>query len=156
MKKNMIFCLFVFCFCFCGLPDEFFLTRGQTETNNFFPWPHYYLVCKQTQASLAKWLSVRLRTKWLWVRIPLPSLKLQIQRLLRARSSLTFRQTLQCGFTLKLVRDMIITSPKKKILYYYGSLVFLRSVYSPVTNCKKGVKFHFWTNLLGLHQVRFI
>ena len=24
---------------------------------------------------LAKWLSVRLRTKWLWVRIPLQSLK---------------------------------------------------------------------------------
>ena len=27
-------------------------------------------------ASLAKWLSIRLRTKWLWVRIPLLSLKL--------------------------------------------------------------------------------
>ena len=25
--------------------------------------------------SLAKWLSVRLRTKWLWVRVPLQSLK---------------------------------------------------------------------------------
>ena len=41
-------------------------------------------------ASLAKWLSVRLRTKWLWVRVPLSSHKLQIWRLLRARSSLTF------------------------------------------------------------------
>ena len=29
--------------------------------------------------------------------------------LLRARSSLTFRQTIECGFTLKLVRDMITT-----------------------------------------------
>ena len=56
-----------------------------------------------------KWLGVRLRTKWLWVRIPLLSLKLQISCLLRARSSLTFRQTIKCGFTLKLVRDMIIT-----------------------------------------------
>ena len=27
------------------------------------------------QASLAKWLSVRLRTKWLWVRVQLQSLK---------------------------------------------------------------------------------
>ena len=44
------------------------------------------------QACLAKWLSVRLRTKWLWVRVQLRSLKLQISRLLRARSSLTFRQ----------------------------------------------------------------
>ena len=25
----------------------------------------------QSESSLAKWLSVRLRTKWLWVRIPL-------------------------------------------------------------------------------------
>ena len=59
--------------------------------------------------SFTKWLSVPLRTKWLWVRIPLPSLKLQTWRLLRARSSLTFRRTLECRFTLKLVRDMIIT-----------------------------------------------
>ena len=43
-------------------------------------------------ASLAKWLSVRLRIKWLWIRIPLQSLKLQISRLFRARTSLTFRQ----------------------------------------------------------------
>ena len=59
--------------------------------------------------SLAKWLSVRLRTKWLWVRIPLLSLKLQMWRLLRAKCSLTFRQTIESRFTLKLVRDMIIT-----------------------------------------------
>ena len=38
-------------------------------------------------ASLAKWLSVRLRTKWVWVRVPLQSLNLQIWRLLPARSS---------------------------------------------------------------------
>ena len=30
-------------------------------------------------------------------------------RLLRARSSFTFKQTIECGFNLKLVRDMIIT-----------------------------------------------
>ena len=44
---------------------------------------HNRLVCKRTLnhlamasfASLAKWLSVRLRTKWLWVRVPLQSLK---------------------------------------------------------------------------------
>ena len=60
-------------------------------------------------ASLARLFSVRLRTKWLWVRIPLLSLKLQIWRLFRARSFLTFRQTIECGFALKLVRDVIIT-----------------------------------------------
>ena len=32
-------------------------------------------------ASLVKWLSVHLRAKWLWVRVPLQSLKLQIWRL---------------------------------------------------------------------------
>ena len=52
-----------------------------------------------------QWLSVRFRAKWFWVRVQLQSLKLQISRLLRARSSLTFRQ-LQCGFTVKRVRDM--------------------------------------------------
>ena len=42
--------------------------------------------------SLAKWLGVRLRTKWLWVRIPLQSVKLRISRFFRVMSSLTFRQ----------------------------------------------------------------
>ena len=46
-----------------------------------------------TLASLAKWLSVRLRTKVLVVvRVQLQSLKLQISRLFQARSSFTFRQ----------------------------------------------------------------
>ena len=72
---------------------------------------HNHLVRKRTLnylANLAKWLSC-LRTKCLWVRITLPSLKLQMWRLLPARSSLTFRQTMECGFILKLVRNMIIT-----------------------------------------------
>ena len=45
-----------------------------------------------TLASLAKWLSVRLRTKVVVVRVQLQSLKLQISRLFQARSSFTFRQ----------------------------------------------------------------
>ena len=66
---------------------------------------HHHLVRKETLnhlaklASLAEWLSVRLQTKWQWVRVLLQSLKLQISRLFRAGSSLTFRQ-LECGFTL--------------------------------------------------------
>ena len=77
---------------------------------------HNHLVRKRTlnhlgkmEASLAKWLSIRLRTKWLRVRIPLLSLKLQIWCMFRVRSSLTFRQTIECRFTLKLVPHMIIT-----------------------------------------------
>ena len=72
---------------------------------------HNHIVHKRTLNHLAK-LGVRLRTKWLWVRILLLSLKLQIWRLPRARGSLTFRQTIECRFTLKLVRDMIITYRK--------------------------------------------
>ena len=45
-----------------------------------------------TKASLIKWLSVRVRTKLLSVRVPLHSLKVQILRLFRAKSSLTFRE----------------------------------------------------------------
>ena len=44
---------------------------------------------------MAKWLSVHLRTKGLWVRITLLSLKLQKWRLLWAKSFLTFRQTIE-------------------------------------------------------------
>ena len=54
-----------------------------------------HLVLKGTLDHLAKlveWLSVRLRTNWFCVQLQLQSLKLQISRLLRARSSLTFRQ----------------------------------------------------------------
>ena len=45
---------------------------------------------KYSQHSSIK--SVRLWTRWLWVQIPLLWLKLQISRLFRARSFLTFRQ----------------------------------------------------------------
>ena len=43
-------------------------------------------------ASLARWLSVCLWTKWFWIRVQLQSLQLHIPRLFQARSSLTFRQ----------------------------------------------------------------
>ena len=63
----------------------------------------------QSSTILAKWLSARLRTKWLWVPIPLLPLTVQIRCLLQTRSSLAFRQTIESRFTLKLVGDMIIT-----------------------------------------------
>ena len=64
---------------------------------------------KKKWTSLARWLTVRLPTKWLWVRIPLLSVKFQIWRPLRSRISLTFRQAIERRFTLKLVPDMIRT-----------------------------------------------
>ena len=42
---------------------------------------------------MAKWLSVRLRAKWLWVRVPLQSLKLTISHLFRVRNSLNSRNS---------------------------------------------------------------
>ena len=67
---------------------------------------HNHLVRKRTIKCLAKLvssaksLSVHLQTKWLWVRVPLQSIKLQISRQFRAMTSLTFRQ-IEYGFTLK-------------------------------------------------------
>ena len=43
-------------------------------------------------ASLAKWLNVPLRIKWLWVWVQLQSLRYHTSRLFGTRSSLTFRQ----------------------------------------------------------------
>ena len=60
-------------------------------------------------ASLAKWLSVQLRTKWLRIRSLLLSLKLQIWNLLQAWFFLTLRQTVECRVTLNFVRNPIKT-----------------------------------------------
>ena len=62
-----------------------------------------YLLC--LRCSLAKWLSVRLRTKELLVRIQLQSLNFQILRLFQAKSSLISRQLQR--FNLKRACDMI-------------------------------------------------
>ena len=78
---------------------------------------HSHLVRKRT-AIYPNWPDA-LRTKWLWVRITLLSLKFQIWNLLRAKSFLTFRQTIECGFTLKLVRDMIITYSQVQYMRNY-------------------------------------
>ena len=70
---------------------------GWQDIQSYSIQTHNHLVCKRTLshlaklAKLAKWLSVRLRTKCLWFPILLQSLKLQISRLFWARSSLTFR-----------------------------------------------------------------
>ena len=59
--------------------------------------------------SLAKWMSVCLQTKWLWLRVQLQLLKLQISRLFGARSILDIQATIEWRFTLKRVCDMIKT-----------------------------------------------
>ena len=54
-----------------------------------------YLQQHNLLASLAKRLSVRLRTKWLWVRVQMQSLKLWISRLFQATSSSILRFSLK-------------------------------------------------------------
>ena len=68
---------------------------------------------------LVKWLNVRLWTKWLWVRIPLLSLKRQICCLLWVWSSLTFRKNIECGLTLNLVYDMKMTCSQRHLIGRY-------------------------------------
>ena len=66
-------------------------------------------------ASLTESFIVPLQIKWLWVRVTLQSLKLQISRLFWTRSlhSGNYRYiqaTIECRFTRKHVRDMIRTN----------------------------------------------
>ena len=80
---------------------------------------HCYLIKYQ-----AIWLCVQLRTKWLWVQIPLLWPKLQIPYLIQSRSSLTFRQTIKCGLTLK--PDMIKTHSTKSYYYFTSKIANLK------------------------------
>ena len=66
----------------------------------------YHVMYVFQLASLAKSLSVRLRTKWLWVRIPLQPIKTWD---ISPVWSKEFQATIESGFTLKHVRDMIRT-----------------------------------------------
>ena len=66
--------------------------RDMTRTYSQMHGADKYSEYKLNHFASAKWLGVRLRTKRFWVRVQLQSLKLQISRLLRATSSLTFRQ----------------------------------------------------------------
>ena len=61
------------------------------------------------QPDWPKWLSVLLRTKWMWIRAPLQSFKFQISRLIRARTSLT---NYRVQIHSKRVCDMIKTHNK--------------------------------------------
>ena len=102
---------------------------------------HNHLVRKQTLnhlTKLSKSLSFRLRTKWLWVWMPLLSLKPRIWRLLRARSSLTFRKTVECRFILKLVPDMIITYSKSGV---FNFIVHFKFFYIVTARLKSFVTF---------------
>ena len=61
-------------------------------------------------ASLTNRLSVRLRTRRLWVQLSMQSLKFQIFRLFRAKVFLDIQGNKGCGFTLKCVCEIIKTN----------------------------------------------
>ena len=85
-EKPTISCFIQFCMSkVCKLWLS--VTFSQLLSNCNGTRTHNHLVCKWTLnhlaklASLVKWLSVCLRTKWLLIRVPLQSLKLHILRL---------------------------------------------------------------------------
>ena len=88
---------------------------------------HNHLVRKQIlnhlakQASVVKWLRVRLRTKWLWVRIPLQS----------SKEFLDIQATIECGFTLKGVRDTIWTCNRFLMPYFFAPALWTGSFTLP-------------------------
>ena len=79
--------------------------------------------------SLAKWLSVRLRTEWFWVRVQLQPRNLQISRLLRARNSLTLDKsqirTLSVYIYFSIKNYLLSLSIIEYILYH---IIFLHTL----------------------------
>ena len=60
-------------------------------------------------ASLVKWLSVRLWTKWFWIRVQLQSLKTSDFAPVLSKKFLEIQAAIELGFTLKWIRDMTRT-----------------------------------------------
>ena len=71
-------------------------------------------------ASLAKWLSVHLRNKWLWVQVPVQSLKTSSIVSVLRKELLDIQATAECGFTLKRARDMIRTYSQMHLTNKYS------------------------------------
>ena len=73
------------------------------------------LVRKQTLnhlAKLAKWFSVHLQIKWLWVRVQLQSDFVPVS----SKEFLDIQATIECGFTMKHVLDIIRIYSQKFIV----------------------------------------
>ena len=65
-----------------------------------------HLVGKRTLNHLGKWLSVGLQTRWLWVRVPLQSLKLEISPV-STKKFFDIQAIIEWGFPLMRVGDTI-------------------------------------------------
>ena len=86
-------------------------------------------------------MSVCLQTKWLWVWIPLLPIKLQILPV-SSKAFLRIQATIECRFTLKCMRDMIIKFTHESF----------RQLASPVVNSVNQLttrnSLGFWLNSL--------
>ena len=74
----------------CRLPDSCNICMWRwinTEHNRSTKCHQNMVSLANFLSSLAKWLSVRLRTKWLWVWVPLQSLKVVLYLLLLNRKN---------------------------------------------------------------------
>ena len=76
---------------------------------NFFKWLQWDSN-PQLELSLAKWLSVCLWTKWLWVRVPFQSFKLQFFLLLKIYFERKLRQDFWKKY-VKLVSLRVVEGP---------------------------------------------
>ena len=73
--------------------------------------PYRCVLIKQLNylAGLAKWLNACLWTKWLWVGMSLLSLKTSNIAPVLSKRLFDILATIECRFTLKRLREMIIT-----------------------------------------------
>ena len=84
----------------CLIVKELLAQSRHEMIDSYLTWQEHTVKCTieistqntaQSLGQLGQWLGVRLQTKWFGVWVQLQSLKLQILRQFRVRSSLTFR-----------------------------------------------------------------
>ena len=76
--------------------------------------PYRYVLITQINylAGLAKWLNACLWNKWLWVGMSLLSLKTSNIAPVLSKGFFDIKATIECRFTLKRLREMIITNSR--------------------------------------------
>ena len=88
-------------------------------------------------ASLAKWFSVRLEAKWLWVGVQLQSHKTSDMSHVSSKKLLEIQENIEYGFTLKRVRDMI--KKYSQVLFIHLSFISTVKYIHQSWNICKGI-----------------
>ena len=114
---------------------------------------HNHLVCKRTLNyldTLARWLSVRLRTKWLWVRVQLQTLKTMFTNIF-----LNIKFSLDCLINNICYRNIwyfISKGPTLPPAYAFRvkrSYSGFRTNKDPVHVVRKSIQAFLYTNMLS-------